>query len=258
MTTCALPGCEMQFEEKAGKKFCCKAHADRSRNEIYRTPVPPRFEHIADLRHFSKLSPSGKRAVLLGESPFSVVMFDIEATHLKPNVGRILCCSFKPMGGEPYTFEALSPRFKKADVYDDGVLARAIRDELERYDIIVGWNSKKFDIRFINARLLRVGERIKKAQPHVDGMWSWATKSAAWMGLASVQDFILPDGSFRKTKIAWPQWMRALGWDKTLREAAMAEIVDHCEKDVRVLEDVYKIMARSDVVRGLRVDGGII
>jgi len=213
---------------------------------------------ITELRHFSKLDDAGKARVLLGEGPFSIVMWDIECTHLKPNVGRLLCCSFKPLGGEVYTLHAHEKRFWERDVYDDGALATAIRDELERYDIIVGWNSKNFDTRFINAKCIRAGERIKKAQYQIDGMWSWRTKFNAWSGLDSVQKFALPGADTEKTSVAWAQWMRALGWDKGLREQAMAEIVDHCERDVIVLEEVYRLMASNTVIRSLRKDGGIL
>jgi len=213
---------------------------------------------VEDLRHFSKLDQEGKSKVLLGDGPFSIAMYDLECTHLKPNVGRILCASFKPLGGDVYTFHGLEGRFRKPDVYDDSALAVAIRDELERYDVIVGWNSKLFDTRYVNARLIRAGARIKKAQYQIDGMWSWRSKFNAWSGLDSVQKFVHPGAEVEKTHIAWEQWMRALGWDKKLREAAMAEIVDHCERDVIVLEEVYRLLASSTVIRSLRRDGGVL
>ncbi len=207
---------------------------------------------------FRTLDMEGKQAILLGlDEEFRVCMFDLECTSLKPNVGRILCCSFKPIDGEVYNFSALMPRFKRADVYDDSRLAIAIRDELEKFDIIVGWNSKQFDTKFLNSRLLRVGEMTKAAQYHVDGMWTWRSKASAWSGLAAVQQFVNPGGE-AKTVIEWEKWMRALGWDKGLREEAMKEIVSHCDRDVEVLETVYKLIVKANVVRSLRRDGGIL
>lgn len=209
------------------------------------------------INKFGKLSDSQKQAVLLGASGVKIVMYDIEASHLQANIGRILCCSFKPLGEEVYTFSMLDRRFKRADVADDGALAAAIRDELERYDIIVGWNSKNFDTKYINARCMRAGERTKKAQKQVDGMWAWASKARAWKGLDAVQKFLMPDGE-AKTPIAWDQWKRAMGWNKDLREQAMDEIETHCEADVRVLENVYRIMVEGNAIRSLRKDGGIL
>jgi uncharacterized protein YprB with RNaseH-like and TPR domain len=122
----------------------------------------------------------------------------------------------------------------------------------------VGWNSKFFDAKFINSRCIRVGERTKEAQYHVDGMWSWRSKFSAWSGLNAVQQFSLPGAETTKTSVAWEEWMRALGWDKKLRESAMAEIIDHCERDVVVLEDVYRLLVGANVVRSIRRDGGVL
>src|SRR5205814_10567068 len=142
-----------------------------------------------------------------------IATYDIEATNLKPNVGRILCCYFKPLGEEPYGFNAHERGFFKPDVCDDGDLSAAIRDELEKYDIIVGWNSKNFDTKFINSRCIRVGERTKVAQYQLDSMWSWRSKFNAWSGLNAVQQFAAGDAETHKTSVAWEQWMRALGWN---------------------------------------------
>lgn len=249
--------CGKQFETtNTRKRFCNKQHADRSRNGVYSQPEVVTWDRIEDLRHFGKLNQEAKHFALLGEMGFSVVCYDIEATHLKANVGRILCASFKPLGGEVYTFDAHQKKFWDKDVYDDSKLAFAIRDEIEKYDICVGWNSTSFDTRFINARCIRVGGRVKDAQYQVDGMWSWRSKTAAWSGLQRVQQFLGTETE--KTAIAWAQWMRALGWNKQLREEAMAEIIEHCEKDVLSLEEVYRMMVNANVVRSIRKDGGVI
>jgi uncharacterized protein YprB with RNaseH-like and TPR domain len=258
--TCGLPECNEVIKTTDKRKmYCSKKHADNARNRVLPAPVPLDDSIVADLTKFGKLPPEEKQAVLLGERGHRIGFFDIEATHLKPNVGRILCTSFVDMtSSTPHTFQALERRFKEEDVYNDGKLATAVRNELEGYDIIAGWNSKQFDVKFVNSRCVRVGERIKDAQYHVDGMWSWRSKFNAWSGLDAVQNYALPNGENVKTKIAWDKWMQALGWNKALREQAMAEIVDHCEKDVLVLRDVYTLIVKNNVVRSIRKDGGIL
>ncbi len=249
------PTCGVQFETDNPRKiYTNKQCADRARNL---PAIPPGFEGEVELRHFGKFPTDVKQRVLNGDTEHKIVFFDLECTSLKPNVGRILCSSFVTLDGEPYTFDALSRGFKKKDVFDDGALAKAIRDELEKYDVVVGHNSKWFDLKFLNSRLLRAGHRIKDAQYHIDTMWSWRSKSSAWSKLDSIQKFMSPDGE-TKTPVEWEQWMRALGWDKALREQAMAEIIDHCEKDVLVLRENFKLMANANVIRGLRLDGGVI
>jgi uncharacterized protein YprB with RNaseH-like and TPR domain len=248
--------CGESFTTKDQRKlFCNKQHADRSRN----LPKVPLEDGAVSLTEFSKYPPHVKHRILRGEAGHSIAFWDLECTSLKPNVGRIICCSIKPLGEEPYTFTALDRRFKERDVYDDGKLAAAIRDELVKYDLIVGWNSKNFDSKFLNSRLLHAGEATKPAQYHVDGMWSWRSKASAWSKLDTVQRFLpSEDNDTLKTEVEWEKWMRVLGWDKELRLQAMASIQEHCEKDVIVLENVYLRLVNADVIRSVRRDGGIL
>ena len=249
--------CGQTFETTDTRKmYCNKQHADRARNGTNLVNLPTQPGTITDLKDFRKLTDQGKQCVLLGQEQFRIVSFDLECTHLKPNVGRILCSSFKPLDGEVYSFNALQRKFMKHDVWDDAELAAAIRDELMKYDIIVGWNSKMFDIKFLNGRNLRANQRTKDAQYHVDGLTQWRSKTSAWGRLDSVQKFVAPDiGS--KTEVEWPQWMRAIGWNKKMRDTAMQDIITHCEIDVTVLEEVYKLMVLNNCVRSLRKDGGV-
>lgn len=255
--TCELEGCNEVFELTVhNRRYCSRLHKDRASQHRYSRPGQVFYEEVRELRHFSKLTDAGKKKILLGETDFTVVGFDLECTDLKGNIGRILCASFKPIGKEPYTFHALDKRFKRRDVHDDSALAVAIREELETYDVLVGWNSRLFDVKFLNARLIRAGEVVKKNQFHVDGMWNWRTKIRAWSGLNAVQQHILPEREQTKTAIRWEQWQRALGWDRKLREDAMDEIVLHCEIDVDVLEDVYRRLVSAGTVNNLKKDGG--
>lgn len=248
--------CGKKFETAdARKMFCSKQHADRSRN-LPRIPVGT--DGAVELADFNRYPTEVKQRVLRGETGAKIVGFDLECTSLKPTVGRILCASFMPVDGtDPYTFTALDKGIKVQDVYDDSKLALKIRDELEKYDIIIGHNSKNFDLKFLNSRLLRTRQRSKFAQFHIDTMWSWRSKASAWSKLDSIQKFMLPEGA-SKTEIEWEQWMRALGWSKKLRDAAMAEIVEHCENDVRVLIEVFRALVDANVVRTIRKDGGVL
>lgn len=166
-----------------------------------------------------------------------VVGFDLECTHLSGMIGRILCCSFKDIApdhkGKLRTFRADKAPYKQKDIIDDGKLAVAIRDELEKYEVIVGHNSKLFDVKFLNARLLKVGERPLKPIWHIDTMWIVRSKFRISSKLDNVQQFLgLPDA---KTPISWDQWARGAAFNGT----AMNDIVTHCEQDVKVLEQAY-------------------
>jgi uncharacterized protein YprB with RNaseH-like and TPR domain len=178
-----------------------------------------------------------------------IVAFDLETTGLGGNFGRILCCSFKPITPDqeqdPYTFRGDDKKYRGKDIVDDGVLAVAIRDELEKYDVIVGHNSKLFDAKFLNARLLKAGARPRLQRFHVDTMWIVRSHFRMSSKLDNVQKMLnLPD---EKSPIDWDEWARA----GTYLKKAMDNVVHHCEQDVRVLEQAYWRLLPS--MRNLRM-----
>lgn len=154
-------------------------------------------------------------------------------------MGRIFCCSFLPIIADhdtaPYTFHLHEKRFKGESKIDDKKLCIAIRDELETYNMIVGWNSKLFDLPLLNARLAKHGERPCRPQFHADVMW-YAGGSSMRIGsrkLENVQKFFkLGD---EKTPIDWEQWQAVAAGDTT----AMKAVVNHCQQDVKVLAQAY-------------------
>lgn len=171
-----------------------------------------------------------------------ICAWDLETTDLKGLMGRLLCCSFAPIDGhavgEVYTFRADERRFKTRSKIDDSKLALAIRDELERYDLIIGWNSKLFDAPFLNARLTYAGQRPLRTHFHLDLMY-YARGGAMRIGsskLVNVQKFLRLGEE--KTEISWERWQEAALGDR----AAMDEVVVHCEQDVKVLGLAYPRM----------------
>ena len=166
-----------------------------------------------------------------------LIGWDLETTNLSAIMGRILCCSFKVIQpdrkGEIITLRGDDRKYRRPDITDDGDLCQAIRDKLESYDVIVGHNSKLFDRKFLNARLLRAGARPLAPQFHIDTMWLIRTHFRISSKLDNVQKYLkLPD---EKTPISWDDWQRAAGFDRN----AMDKIVEHNIKDVIVLEQAY-------------------
>lgn len=174
-----------------------------------------------------------------------IVGFDLETTDLKALMGRILCCSFvevlpsegaRKKRADIWTWRADAKSFRnRKNRIDDSKLAVAIRNRLEEFDMVVGWNSKLFDIPFLNARLAQAGHRPFHPHFNLDLMW-YAGGSSLRIGskkLDNVQKFF--GLSEEKTPIAWKDWQNAAAGDK----AAMDQVVLHCEADVRVLREAY-------------------
>jgi len=174
-----------------------------------------------------------------------VTFYDLETTDLGGNFGRLLCCSFIDLDSdEVTTFRRDRRPWKGTKLTADNRLAVAIRDRLEEADIIVGWNSLLFDAPFLNARLaavderpLRVGE--KHGSRHLDMMWYAGGQSMRLhgKGLDKVAKFFHADN--KKTPLTPEVWADAASGEP----AAMQEVVDHCEADVRVTKDVFPHLA---------------
>lgn len=155
-------------------------------------------------------------------------------------VGRLLCGVVKDIvppeygTGQTRIYRADDPKYRvRGDLADDSKLAKAIKDDLEGATVIVGHNSKLFDRKFLNARLMKGGLEPLKPQWHIDTMWTVRTHLRISSKLANVQQFLgLPD---EKTDISWDDWMRGQGMDRK----AIDTIVEHCVKDVLVLEEAY-------------------
>ena len=168
-----------------------------------------------------------------------IVAFDLETSDLKALMGRIFCCSFMPIvdgvATKPYTFHLHESRFKGASKIDDSKLCVAIREELEKYNMIVGWNSKLFDLPLLNARLAKHGTHPCRPQFHADIMW-YAGGSSMRIGsrkLVNVQKYFKLGEE--KTDIDWEQWQAVATGDAK----AMKVVVEHCEADVKVLAEAY-------------------
>lgn len=180
-----------------------------------------------------------------------IVSWDLETTDLKALFGIVLCSSFQeivPSGyygnhhdtpPRPYTLRLERTNRNRFNANPDKALVVAIRDELEKYNAVVTWNGKMFDIPFLNARLAFFGERPVRIQFNIDAMY-YAGSTSMRIGsrrLANVEKFFHLGDSTNggKTDIDWDVWKAAgLGDPK-----AMKEVVNHCEQDTKVLTEAY-------------------
>lgn len=167
---------------------------------------------------------------------FRQAFFDIETTNLGAFMGRMLCASVCDSWGN-VTTRTISD-FPQTTVLDDSGLAEWLRDELERYDIITGWNSSQFDVSFLQARLLRWGKRaLRQDIMHIDPMYKARPGRGARIGSSKLDNvakfFRTPD---QKTPLDWDVWNLAATGDP----GSMALVVEHCEADVLVLRSVFQ------------------
>lgn len=169
-----------------------------------------------------------------------VMSFDLECSGLNSDFGIILCgCSMiwrdgKARKGDVVTYRIDDYKGYATKKWDDRQLCNDIRDELETADIIVGWNSRRFDVPYLNGRLMYWGDRTMNKIKHIDLMYQARYKLKMHSSrLAAVQSFLgLPD---EKSEMKPQMWMRAVTGEKK----SMDYIVDHCIRDVMVLDEAF-------------------
>ena len=170
----------------------------------------------------------------------SIIGFDIESTSLKGSFGHIICCSFVDLLDQNAEVETVRIDVLKGKrKSDDHRVAKAIKEKLEDSWIWAGWYSKMFDIPFINARLALHDMMPVEKRMHIDLLYY---SKGQFMKLHSSRlDSVAK--TFRlntqKTDILPDEWLRAGEGDSE----AINYVVDHCEADVKVLRDVFPILA---------------
>ena len=168
----------------------------------------------------------------------NVAFWDLECSNLQADYGQLLCgCILeydpnKKTGfGKMHTFELPDYKGKR---YDDKKLAMQVRDQLHRYDIIVGYNSYQFDLPFLNTRLEQWNCKGCLPRRHIDLMYTVRYKLRLHSSsLLSAQHALRLTES--KTSIKPTAWVRAMGGD----HASYRYIIDHCKKDVKVLCELF-------------------
>lgn len=170
-----------------------------------------------------------------------IVTFDLEMSNLSANFGMLLCGGFKTYGARKITIHRIDemPDYKERP-WDDEVLASKLAEELEDADILVSYNGKRFDLPFLNARLVKFGAKPIIGKKHIDLFFTskFQLKLSNWSLDALAKHLQL---NVQKTRMEGEQWTKAMTGDA----GALQYIIDHCVLDVKVLEQVF------DKVKGL-------
>lgn len=168
-----------------------------------------------------------------------ILALDIEASNLSADFGIVLCCGFKFVGqGKTEVLDILQYTKKK----DKGDLIKAEKRLLEEMtermldaDIWLGHYACYYDIPFINTRLLYHGLPVVPANFPLIDTWRISRNRLKLRNnrLATVSGFL--ETTNEKNAIKPEQWLRALGGHKE----SMDYIVEHCRRDIVVLEETY-------------------
>lgn len=172
---------------------------------------------------------------------FSVGIFDIETSNLNADYGIILCGVIYDITTDKMNIIRWdkTEAYKKGIYHEDREVVVKIRDELEKYDIIIGYNSTKFDIPFLRTRLLKYRERLLESVRHIDLYWIARYRLKLHDNkLDTIAKFAKTE--HQKTEVDGDKWIEALVYAGTKKGIkAMDYIVEHCILDCRVLAQVF-------------------
>lgn len=173
-----------------------------------------------------------------------IILFDIEATNLNANIGHILCVGWKVYGDKKINVIKIDDyTLFDEDCTDDYAVVKETGEVLSEGDAFVTWYGTRFDVPYINSRLIYHGLPLlphMTAANHIDG-WRTARYKMKLNSnrLATVSAFF---GAEEKTPINWRTWARAAAGHRP----SLGYVYRHCRQDINVLEQVYEKIRALD------------
>jgi len=233
---CAYDNCHRFTPGSATGRYCpeckCKRKAENSRKRL-NEPLPLDPVELWKLQEHRKIERldlyQRKNEWLLANS--KIGFFDLETSNLDASIGMIICGSIKEYKGKTVTY----PMKKVDGLLTDAEAVVKLRDDLEKYDYVCTYYGTRFDIPYINTRLIMHGERPINQLRHIDMYFTARFKLKLHSNrLVVVGETLF--GESHKTRVMGPEWTRALMGDAN----SLRYITEHCEIDVAELEAVFE------------------
>lgn len=149
----------------------------------------------------------------------------------------MICGGVLPESGEPMLIS------EGRRGHDDRKLVKSIIAELNKYDLLIGFNSLNFDVRYLNSRALHWNLAPLAGKLHCDlyriAKPVFKTTKYTSCSLKTITDLlhIKGAGGEEKGRVEPEIWQRAaLSGDKY----AIGQIAEHCRKDIMILPPLFR------------------
>ncbi len=228
------------FEQTRPNHVYCNAHgcaakAENSRRAGLRTLAQQDEDtwHLQEQRKLKRAQTMAQKNEWILNNK-RIAIFDLETYDLAADFGIIFIGVVKTFrSDEVHKFMMLPGD----PITMDHKTVLEIRDVLEGYDYVISYNGTRFDIPYLNTRLLIHYERPLKALRHKD-LYFTAKSHLRLQSkrLAAVERALFGEGA--KTEIKPGYWAKALQGSKF----HLDYIMDHCVKDCEVLERVFETL----------------
>ena len=167
-----------------------------------------------------------------------VALLDIETTGLAADFSVTLCAVIKEFGGN--YVKTFSVELDAMDILEsERIMIDAIGKELKKFDGIITYFGSRFDIPFLRTRAFFHGIAPIPKCKHLDMYFTIRSNTNPSTRRMDRINQILqnsyPDDSPTKTNLGISQWIKVL---HSRDETSLEYIVDHCQKDVLILENI--------------------
>lgn len=173
-----------------------------------------------------------------------IIVWDIETSWgLNANTGAIFCLAYKYLG-QKKTHCISQWDFKgwKRDIFDDEKVVKSAYSVLSEADAFITHYGSRFDLPYLNSRLLAHGLTILPTVPHVD-TWRISRYKLKLHNnrLNTLAEFL---GVGSKMHIGQKAWSNIMNRD--VKSGKL--MAKYCKQDVDILADVYDRVKTLDLV----------
>lgn len=169
-----------------------------------------------------------------------ILIWDIETygMNFSADAGFIMVISYKWAGDKKiYTITRKNPKQWSRRLFDDKEICREFARAFETADMHVTWNGTKFDVPFLQTRMLKHRLGYLPPVPHEDGLRTARKALKMRRSLDNIQKFFELGTKKEEMNLA-KVWMPAAMGDPV----ALKQVIKRCESDVKLLEEAYNLL----------------
>lgn len=169
------------------------------------------------------------------------LLFDIETYGMDFNAdtGFIMAISYKWVGEKKvHTITREKKDIWVKDFSNDKEICRQFAEIVEEADMVIGWNSRSFDWRFIQTRMTYHRLGVLPPVPHEDGLQTARRTLKMRRSLENIGKFFGLKTEKEKMDLHKVWFPAACG-----NPVALKQVIKRCESDVLLLEEAYHLLA---------------
>lgn len=168
------------------------------------------------------------------------LLWDIETygMNFSADAGFIMVISYKWLGeNKIYTITRNNPSKWSRKLFDDKEICRQFQKVFEQADMHVTWNGTRFDLPFLQTRMLKHKLGFLPPVPHEDGLRTARRSLKMRRSLENIGKFFELSTEKEEMNLA-KVWMPSAMGDPT----ALKQVIKRCESDVKLLEEAYLLL----------------